>query len=71
MPDAPRTSEAGAPHTIPARRDDRVSQLALKLVAANARLNALVQGRGSVPESEIRAGLLRLLRRLSGRPNHL
>src|SRR5688572_32352187 len=41
MPDAPRASEAITPQSIPARRDDRVSELALKLVAANARLNAL------------------------------
>ena len=41
MPDAPRATEATTPQSVPARQDDRVSQLALKLLAANARLNAL------------------------------
>src|SRR5688572_21431821 len=36
--DEPR---ADLPATVPAKSDDRVSELALRLVAANARLNAL------------------------------
>ena len=41
MSDEPRTLDSDAPPSVPAKSDDRVSQLALRLVAANARLNAI------------------------------
>src|SRR5688572_26683104 len=41
MADEHRGRTDAAPESVPAKSDDRVSQLALRLIAANARLNAL------------------------------
>jgi len=41
MSDEPRARTETAPEAVPAKSDDSVSKLALRLIAANARLNAL------------------------------
>jgi len=44
VPNDPLVTAAAPPEAVPAKADDRVSALALKLIAANARLTALAIG---------------------------